>query len=280
MPETEGPRFCTGCGALTNTGDLFCIRCGTQLQGAPSTGQSRGFAPPAPRSGAGGAEDLDWRKAFAWSAKIVLLYVTLFGVLGVVAPITFPLSPGLLINAMVLFAILAVVYAFVERRRRRNGAPNSGQARVDNLRAGILKSPNISKYRMSKTWGLLLSVALVVLLFGALALKFGKPAEIVSETPRDERNSTMVYSLVSGYDWGVSVYDVEMSGLNAQLDVNADDFRVTEGDARYICETTLDLSPGMIETGSSTYGHLEEVHVRGKSDMMSSDFTSLATCSW
>lgn len=133
---------------------------------------------------------------------------------------------------------------------------------------------------MSKTWGLLLGVALVVLLFGALALEFGEPGEIVSETPRDERNSTMVYSLVSDYGWGVSVYDVEMSGLNAQLEVNADVFRATAGDARYICETTLDLSSGMIETGGGTYGHLEEVHVRGKSDTMSNDLTSLATCSW
>lgn len=122
MPETEGSRFCTGCGARTNTGDLFCVRCGTELQGAPSTGQPRGFAPPAPRSGVGGAEDLDWRKAFAGSAKIVLLYLAFFGVLGVVAPITFSLSPGLLINALVLFVIVAVVYAFVERRRRQRCA--------------------------------------------------------------------------------------------------------------------------------------------------------------
>ena len=62
---------------------------------------------------------LNWKAAARRSAIVIAVYIVLFYVLSVAAPRTFPLSPALLINALMFFFVFTLVYAFVERGRAR-----------------------------------------------------------------------------------------------------------------------------------------------------------------
>lgn len=64
-------------------------------------------------------QDLNWRYAARRAAIVIAVYVVLFYVLSIAAPRTFPLSPVLLINALMFFFVFTFVYAFVERSRNR-----------------------------------------------------------------------------------------------------------------------------------------------------------------
>ncbi len=64
-------------------------------------------------------QGLNWRAAARRSAIVIAVYIVLFYVLSVAAPETFPLSPALLINAVMFFLVFTFVYAFVERSRAR-----------------------------------------------------------------------------------------------------------------------------------------------------------------
>ena len=62
---------------------------------------------------------LNWKAAARRSAIVIAVYMVLFYVLSVAAPRTFPLSPALLVNAVMFFFVFTLVYAFVERSRSR-----------------------------------------------------------------------------------------------------------------------------------------------------------------
>lgn len=201
MAEGESYRYCTGCGAQASTGDSFCIRCGTPLQGARSTGQSRNLAPASPRSGASGTEntpgDLKWRKAFTWSAKIVGIYLALFFVLGVAFPKTFGLGDGgqitgLLINAVVFFFVFALAYAFNERSRRRSRALNN--------RRSIEENPSTSPAARKTSVAVVAIAALLTLVVVLVVAKpgaiWGPDYDVVYE-----KEMSWMMGDASGYDY-------------------------------------------------------------------------------
>jgi hypothetical protein len=69
-------------------------------------------------------EDLNWRWAARRSAVVIAIYLGLFYVLSTAFPEQFGLRGreqiiSLLVNAAVFFFIFTLIYAFVERNRRR-----------------------------------------------------------------------------------------------------------------------------------------------------------------
>ncbi|AHY45965.1 Hypothetical Protein RradSPS_0682 [Rubrobacter radiotolerans] len=69
-------------------------------------------------------QDLDWGWALKRAGIVVLIYLVLMYVLSTVAPETFGLQSAaewvpLLINAVLFFFVFTLVYAFIERSRRR-----------------------------------------------------------------------------------------------------------------------------------------------------------------
>lgn len=201
MPETEDARYCTGCGAQANAEDSFCIHCGTPLQGARSTKQSRNVAPARPRSSASGTEntlgDLNWRKAFTWSAEIVGIYLALFFVLSVAFPKSFGIGDeaqitGLLINAVVFFAIFALIYAFVERSRRRSGILNNRKSIGGKVRT--LPAARNTSVAVAVTVAVLTVV--VVLAVAKPETIWGPGYEVVYE-----KEMSWMMGSMSGYDY-------------------------------------------------------------------------------
>ncbi|MDQ3360977.1 MAG: hypothetical protein M3534_04795 [Actinomycetota bacterium] len=171
------------------------------MQGERGTGQSRNFAPADPRSGANGARDptgtLDWRKAFARSAIVIAIYVGLFYFLGVAFPETFGLGDnagitGLLINAVFFFFVFALVYAVVERHRRRSRALNNEVSIRRKL--GTLPADRKTSVAVVAIAALLtLVVVLVVANPGAI---WGPGYDVVYEKEMSWMMDTM-----SGYDY-------------------------------------------------------------------------------
>jgi uncharacterized membrane protein len=108
-------------------------------------------------------EGLDWRSAARRSAIVIGVYLALFYILSRVAPRTFGLDSraeviSLLGNAVVFFFVFTLVYAFIERNRKRRtaelqkqqgrGSRASGTARESGAEGGALKgrpNPNTSR---------------------------------------------------------------------------------------------------------------------------------------
>lgn len=214
MAEAEGSRCCTSCGAQANTGDLYCIRCGTPLHGAQGAVQPPAPASTGPKPGAVGTQEpvevLHWRKAFIWSAKIVGTYVALFYVLGVVFPESFGLGDnsqvtGFLINAVIFFFVFTVVYALGERARRRSRALDNRR----NIEGKLITLPADRKISpvVAAVTGLLILVAAIALLKPDVI--WGSAYEVVYEKDM----SAMMVSM-SGYDYvdnnGVAYIKVEV----------------------------------------------------------------------
>lgn len=69
-------------------------------------------------------QDLDWKWALRRAGIVVAIYLILMYVLSTVSPDTFGLNSAadwvpLLINAVLFFFVFTLVYAFIERSRRR-----------------------------------------------------------------------------------------------------------------------------------------------------------------
>ncbi|WP_119069086.1 hypothetical protein [Rubrobacter indicoceani] len=114
-------------------------------------------------------QDLDWRWALRRAGIVVLIYLVLMYVLSTVAPDTFGLQGladwvPLLINAVLFFFVFTLVYAFIERSRRRrvygdasrpSGNSGKGKSSTDDeeREAGPLKgrpNPNQSKRKATR----------------------------------------------------------------------------------------------------------------------------------
>lgn len=108
-------------------------------------------------------EGLDWRSAARRSAVVIGIYLALFYALSTIFPKQFGLDNraeviSLLGNAVVFFFVFTIVYAFIERSRKRRmaemrkqqgtGGKTSGAAREEGAEGGALKgrpNPNTSR---------------------------------------------------------------------------------------------------------------------------------------
>ncbi len=114
-------------------------------------------------------QDLDWRWALRRAAIVVAIYLVLMYVLSTVSPETFGLQGAadwvpLLINAVLFFFVFTLVYAFIERSRRRRmygdasvrsrGKSGKSDSEADEEReSGPLKgrpNPNQSKRKATR----------------------------------------------------------------------------------------------------------------------------------
>lgn len=90
---------------------------------------------------------LNWKAAARRSAIVIAVYIVLFYILSVAAPRTFPLSPALLINAVMFFFVFTFVYAFVERSRSRRLEQANKKPEKEPRPGGDPETPSVLKGR-------------------------------------------------------------------------------------------------------------------------------------
>lgn len=109
-------------------------------------------------------QGLDWKWALRRSAIVVAIYLILMYVLSTISPGTFGLQSAadwgpILINAILFFFVFTLVYAFIERSRRRrvygntSGKPKDESEADEEREAGPLKgrpNPNQSKRKATR----------------------------------------------------------------------------------------------------------------------------------